>query len=139
MGTGIRGCAGRGPGGIRELFEAVFGEHREALAFDFRRFAQVSLGEVGRSVPGWEALAILRELRHERSHYWAEVVGWNRPADVTDLAAQVAASAAVHQADLFAWPWDGAEPTPEPADPAEVEAALAMLNDQVVIGGGGDE
>lgn len=66
------------------------------------------------------------------------MAGWNRPADIPDLAAQVAASAAVQSADLFPWPWDHSDEPEPPAEPAEVAQALAMLNQQVVIGGDGD-
>lgn len=132
----VRRAAGSSvAGGIRWLLGAVWGAHRAALAFDFRRFASVSIEEVGRSVSYWEALALIHEFEHERSHFWAAEKGWSRPASIPDIFQQVATSIAARDMDMYEWPWAERQTVAAPADPDEVAAGLALLEDDVKIGG----
>lgn len=136
-----RSARGAVAGGIRWLLDAIWGAHRAALAFDFRRLASVSIEEVGRSVSHWEALALIHEFRHERSHFWAAMKGWGHPASDADVLAHLAHIAtagrvwepkALHEA--LPLPWED-RPEAEPATEDEVAVALAQLEDDVKIGG----
>lgn len=74
------------PGGISALLEFVE-EHRSALRWDFRRYLQIRLDDIGESVTYGEGLDLLVELLKETgSHVVAEITGLSRPASWADMA-----------------------------------------------------
>lgn len=80
-----REAAGR-HGGSAALLELIE-EHEHALTFDFRRYFQKPLSEIGRSVPYGEAwLLILGLLRETGSHMHMERHGFTETMSLADFA-----------------------------------------------------
>jgi hypothetical protein len=90
------GAARCRPGGIARLYRRV-GEHRAALAHDFRRYYGLSLSEIGRSIPYREAIDLVDELEREiGSHYMAAKLGWSFAAGYGELMAGLHLSAFIN-------------------------------------------
>lgn len=74
-------------------------------------------------VPVREALDLIGELYHERSHFAAAAAGWSRPASPADLHLQLLATAAGAK---LPWPWEGSGDE-APATTEERTEAEALL------------
>lgn len=72
-----------------------------------------------------EALDLIGELHHERSHFAASAAEWARPASMADLHLQLIASAVGVKVP---WPWDGDGPPATPEELAEAEEVLARFS-----------
>ena len=74
-------------------------------------------------VPVREALDLVGELHHERSHFAAAAAGWSRPASPADLHLQLLTTTAGAK---LPWPWEGSgdEAPATPEERAEAEALL---------------
>ena len=72
-----------------------------------------------------EALDLIGELHHERSHFAAAAAEWSRPASTPDLHLQLVASA---MGIKVPWPWDGDDPAATPEELAEAEEVLARFS-----------
>ena len=81
------------------------------------------MDDLGRTVPVREALDLIGELQHERSHFAAAAAGWSRPASMTDLHLQLLTTAAGAK---LPWPWEGAAATEE--ERAAAEEVLARYS-----------
>lgn len=74
------------PGGILGLLDFIE-EHRTALTWDFRRYLNLSLDEIGETVSWGEVRALIVELTKETgSHLVAEMSGLARALSWGDLA-----------------------------------------------------
>ena len=82
------------------------------------------MADLGRTVPVREALDLIGELQHERSHFAAAAAGWSRPASTTDLHLQLLTTAAGAK---LPWPWQGTGQAEAPATPEERAEAEALL------------
>lgn len=74
------------PGGTVALLEFIE-EHRPALTWDFRRYLQIPLSELGESISWGEAAHLLAELARETgSHLYADLVDFRFAASQADFA-----------------------------------------------------
>jgi len=120
------------PGGILWLFDLIE-RARPELSYDLRHFLNISINDLGHSVPYREAIDLIAMMRRNPTSYvHASEEGWTFPVSFEwivlkhsfDLLAKVNSESAPPE---YPAPWDNAD-KPKPMSREAVEAALRKMN-----------
>lgn len=120
------------PGGILWLFDLIE-RARPELSYDLRHYLNISINELGHSVPYREAVDLIAMLRRNPTSYvHATEEGWTFPVSFEwiilkhsfDLLAKVNSES---EPTPYPAPWDNAG-RPQPMSREEVEAVLRKMN-----------
>jgi len=120
------------PGGILWLFDLIE-RARPELSYDLRHFLQISINDLGHSVPYREAIDLIAMMRRNPTSFvHASEEGWSFPVSfewivlkhLFDLTAKVNSES---EPPGYPAPWDNAD-KPKPMSREAVEAALRKMN-----------